>query len=156
MSHPATRYADDVPERLFKRGLHSLAVGKAAEASNLFERAVSVERNQGSVVRHPLYASYFALSKATAYGPTPETIRICEEAADMGIDPTLSLNLVRVYLLAGLKTRALATLEKALQQYPRNRRFLELRKRIDRRTKPTIRHLGRDHPINRALARMLR
>jgi tetratricopeptide (TPR) repeat protein len=155
MSHPTTKSPTDGPEGLFKRGLEALAVGKAAEASNLFHRAILVERNQGTITRQLRYASYFAFSKSKAYGPTAETIRLCEEAADGDIDPTLLLNLVRVYLLAGLKTKALATLEKGLRQYPNNRRFFDLRERIDRRAKPTIRYLGRDHPVNRVLARVL-
>jgi len=156
MSNPTTKSPTDGPERLFKRGLEALAVGKAAEASNLFHRAISVERSQGTVTRQLRYVSYYGLSKSKAYGPTAETIDLCKTAAEGDIDPTLLLNLVRVYLLAGLKTKALATLEKGLRLYPNNRRFLDLRERIDRRAKPIIRYLGRDHPANRFLARVLR
>ena len=156
MTNPTTKSPTDGPERLFKRGLEALAVGKASEASNMFDRAISAERNQSAVTRQLRYVSYYAFSKCKAYGPTAEAIRLCEEAADGDIDPTLLLNVVRVYLLAGFKTKALATLEKGVRLYPNSRRFFDLRERIDRRAKPTIRYLGRDHPVNRFLARVVR
>ena len=156
MSDPKKRSPTDGPERLFKRGLEALTVGKAAEASDLFHRAISVERSQGGASRQMRYLSYYAFSKSKAYGPTAETIQLCQEATDGDIDPTLLLNLVRVYLLAGMKIKALKALEGGLRQFPKNRRLLDLRARIDRRAKPTIRKLGRDHPINRFLARLLR
>jgi hypothetical protein len=144
------------PEGFFRRGLDALAVGKAAEASDLFHRAITTQRSRCTVKGQQRYISYYAFSKSKAFGPTAETIRLCQEAAEGDIDPDLQLNLVRVYLLAGLKTRALATLESSLRLYPGNRRLLDLRARIDRRAKPAIGRLGRDHPINRFLARMRR
>jgi len=151
-----TKAASHGPERFFRRGVEALAVGKAAEASDLFHRAILVERSRSTVTRQPRYVSYYAFSRSRAYGPTAETIRLCEEAVEGDIDPDLLLNLVRVYLLAGLKTKALAALEGGLRTYPENRRFLDLRARIDRRATPPVRYLGRDHPVNRFLARMRR
>jgi tetratricopeptide (TPR) repeat protein len=156
MSDPTKKSPVDGPERLFRRGLDALAVGKTVEACNLFGRALSVERSQGTVKRQLRYVSYYAFSKSKAYGPTEETIALCEEAVDGDIDPALLLNLIRVYLMAGLTTKALATLEKGRRLYPDNRRFPALLARIDRRARPTIRYLGRDHPVNRFLARVLR
>jgi tetratricopeptide (TPR) repeat protein len=144
------------PEELFKRGLEAMTLGKVAEASSFFHRAMSVERIQGNVKRRPAYRSYYALCQSQVHGPTPETISLCEEAVEADIDPALQLNLVRVYLLAGMKTKALATLEGSLRLYPRNRRFLALRAKIDRRAKPPVPLFGRNHPINRFLARLRR
>jgi len=117
---------------------------------------MSVERSRGTVARQQRYVSYYAFSKSKIHGPTAETISLCEEAVAGDIDPDLLLNLIKVYLLAGLKTKALASLEKGRRLYPDNRRFPALLARIDRRARPTIRYLGRDHPVNRFLARVLR
>jgi tetratricopeptide (TPR) repeat protein len=144
------------PEALFKQGLEALAVGKSAEACQLFERAMTVERSLGNAKREARYLSYYGFSKAKAHGATHEAVRLCEEAVGTDIDPDLVLNLVRVYLLAGLRTKALATLERARSQHPDNRRLRDLLVRIDRRARPPLGFLDRDHSINRLLVRVLR
>ena len=150
------RYPTVAPDVLFKQGLDALAVGKAVEASQLFERALTVARRVGAKSQEARYVSWHAFSKAKAYGATPETVRLCEEAAGDTPDAELLLNLVRIYLLAGLRTRALAALERGLRRDPHNRRLADLLARIDRRAKPPIRFLDRGHSINRLLTRLLR
>jgi len=143
-------------EWFFERGLEALTVGSVAKASTLFQKALAAERSRGVVGRDMRYLSYYAFAEAKLHGVTSETIRLCEDAAERDIEPQLVLNLVQVYLMAGLKTKALASLETGLRHNPGDRRFLALRTRIDRRRKPTVRYLSRDHAVNRLLGRLLR
>ena len=99
--------------------------------------------------------SFILLSLALAHGPTQESILACETAARRDFySPDLLLNLGKVYALAGLTTRALATFERGLALAPSSAPLRAELAKLDRRQPAPIRFLSRSHPANRALGKM--
>jgi tetratricopeptide (TPR) repeat protein len=142
-------------ERHFQTGLGMLAAGKYAEAAVRFQAAIASEK-QGQVLRPQMrYRSYFGLSRALSRGAKLEDVKLCEMAAQADhFDPVLQLNLGRVYLRAGKTARALRTFRQGLRLDPKNEELLVAFRRADRRGRPVIGTLSRDHGLNRLLGRL--
>jgi tetratricopeptide (TPR) repeat protein len=142
-------------ERHFNVGLSLLAQGRYADAVVRFQAAIVAEE-QGQVLRPQMrYRSYFGLSRALSRGPKLEDVRLCEMAAEADhFDPVLQLNLGEVYLRAGKTTRALRTFRQGLKLDPNNAELLAAFKKADRRRKPVIASLSRDHSLNQSLGRL--
>jgi tetratricopeptide (TPR) repeat protein len=101
------------------------------------------------------YRSFYGLSRALSKRPTLEDVKLCEQAAAADhYDPVLLLNLGKVYLRAGKTTRALLTLERGLQLEPEHAELRALYARADRRARPVLPAIGRDHALNRSLGRL--
>ena len=141
-----------VSERHFHVGLGLLTQGRYADAAVQFQAAIASEK-QGQVLRPQMrYRSYFALSRALSRGARLEDVRLCEMAAEADhFDPVLQLNLGRVYLRAGKTTRALQTFRQGLRLDPSHDELLAAFRRADRRSRPVIATLNRDHGLNRSL-----
>lgn len=144
------------PEEYFRKGLVALKTGRTVEAVAHFESAVTAESRQLSIRRPRMrYLSYYGLSMAIAHRPSDFAIRMCEKAARSApFDPLLLHNLGEVYLLAGRITDALSVFEQGLRLDPRNRNLRARLSKVDRRSKPPIKRLTRDHPINKWLGRL--
>jgi len=139
----------------FRRGIASLNARDAARAATHFEEAICAERLKGAIRPRARFLSYYGLSRALANGATREAIQACELAlARDSFDPTLHLNLARVYLLAHRMARALEVLERSRSLHPGDRAIESLLARVDRRHPPIIPGLGRDHLCNRLLGRV--
>ncbi|HET6374124.1 MAG TPA: hypothetical protein VFG76_12515 [Candidatus Polarisedimenticolia bacterium] len=133
----------------------ALKDGRPVEAAALFESAMRIEKLKGNARRQMRYLSYFGLSTALADRPTPEAIQACEVAARQDFfNPELLLNLGRVYMMAGKTTRALATLERGAVLAPKNKAIRRELKRVDRRSRPPIPWMSRNHPLNQFLGRV--
>jgi tetratricopeptide (TPR) repeat protein len=144
-----------VPEGHFRKGLEALNDGRMREARDHFRAAIAVEKDQGPARPQMRYVSYYGLSLVLTEGPSRMAVGFCEQAASRdSFDPVLQLNLGRVYLVAGMTTRALAAFESGLRLDPSNKRLQAELVRADRRARPTLPRLGRDHPINRSLGRL--
>ena len=142
-------------EQFFRRGVARLAENRAGEAVHHFLSAMQLERERG--VRRPemRYLSYYGVAVALARGPLPEAMRACETAVEGQSDnPDLHLNLGRVYLRAGEPGRALQAVTSGLQLDPSHRALRALLRTIERRRRPPLRFLTRDHPVNRVLGRL--
>jgi predicted Zn-dependent protease len=142
-------------EQFFRRGVATLAEERAVEAARHFLTAMQLERQQG--VRRPemRYLSFYGLSLALARGPLREAIAACETAVTRQPEnPDLHLNLARVYLAAGEPTRALRSATSGLALDPDHRGLRALLPAIERRRRPALRFLTRDHPVNRVLGRL--
>ena len=142
-------------ENSFRRGLVALVDGDPADAAEHFQAAILIEVQNG--VRRPQmrYLSYYGLSRALAFGATPQSIQACETAARRDFfNPDLLLNLGRVYLLAGKKTKALAALERGLELAPTHRGLRAEFTKIDRRSPPPLGIVSRSHPLNKWLGRL--
>jgi tetratricopeptide (TPR) repeat protein len=145
------------PETLFLEGMTLLADDRYADASLRFERALLRERERGGGRRPMRYLSFYGLSLALAHGVTPEAVRACETAARRDFfDPDLQLNLGRVYLLAGKTSPALQAFWRGLQLNPRHPALQIEFAKADRRSRPMLPFLRRDHALNRWLGRVRR
>jgi len=142
-------------ENQFRQGLAALVDGDPHTAAHRFHASIQIERQRH--VRRPQmrYVSYYGLSLALAHGATQESILACETAARRDFfNPDLLLNLGKVYALAGLTTRALATFERGLALVPTSSSFRAEIAKLDRRQPVPIRWLSRSSATNRALGRM--
>lgn len=143
------------PERHYQSGLTLLNRGRYHEAVTQFQAALESEKERGAMRPQMRYLSYYGLSRALANRPTPEDVQICERAAAQdSFDATLLLNLGKVYLLTGKTTKALATFERGMKLDPNDRSLRAMFRRADRRARPPLPMLGRDHPLNRSLGRL--
>jgi len=142
-------------EQFFRRGVACLADDRAAEAARHFLSSIQLEREHG--VRRPemRYLSYFGLSLALAGGSVEEAVRTCRTAlAQQPRNPDLHLNLARVHLLAGDAVSALKTGTEGLVVDPEHRELRSLVEAVERRRRPALRFLTRNHPVNRVLGRL--
>jgi len=143
------------PEEHFRDGLTALGAGRVSEASDHFRRAVAAEQRMGADRPQMRYVSFYGLSLALTKRATRTAIELCEKAAAHdSFDAVLLLNLGKVYLLSGRTSKALATYERGLLIDPSNKRLHAEMARLDRRAKPALPALGRDHVINRSLGRL--
>jgi tetratricopeptide (TPR) repeat protein len=142
-------------ERHFQVGLGLFAQGRYADAAVRFQAAVFSETKTQVTRPQMRYRSYFGLSRALSRGAKLEDVKLCEMAAEADhFDPILQLNLGRVYLRAGKTTRALQAFRQGLHLDPNNRELQAAFAAADRRRKPVIPVLGRDHSVNRSLGRL--
>lgn len=144
------------PETLFRSGRVAFRAQKPALAASLFKQAIDLERERHSTPQMR-YLSYYGLAMAQAHSPSHACLEMCEKAVRReGYDAELQLNLGRLYAMVGRTTRALETLERARRLDPRNPRIRAELSRLDRRARPAIARLGRDHVVNRTLNRLRR
>jgi tetratricopeptide (TPR) repeat protein len=142
-------------ENFFRRGLTALVDGDATVAADYFQSAILTEVQRGIKRPQMRYLSYYGLSRAQAFGATPQAIQACETAARRDFfNPDLLLNLGRVYLLAGKTTKALAVFERGLGLAPNHRGLLAEFTRIDRRAAPPLGIVSRSNPLNKWLGRL--
>jgi hypothetical protein len=120
------------------------------DAATVFRQLVE----EGS--QDPLHLSYCGLLTATAHGKPREGVQLCERAVAFGAyEPEIYLNLVRVYELCGLRSKAVETLRRGLRQTPGHKAMLAKIEKLSPRRKPPLSMVSRDHPANKQLAIML-
>lgn len=142
-------------EQFFRRGVARLSDDRAAEAAHFFLSAMQLEREHG--VRYPemRYLSCFGLALALAGGSLEEALRACGTALERERDnPDLHLNLARVHLLAQDPSSALQAAVAGLALAPAHQGLRALMGAVERRRRPPLRFLTRDHPVNRVLGRL--
>jgi len=141
-------------KRHYQAGLTLFERGRFADAALHFELVIRAE-GQRALRPHMRALSYLGLARSLADRPRPEDVAACEHAARIDdFDPVVHANLGHVYVLTGKTSRAMAVLERARRIDPANARVQALYSRYDRRLPPVIGRLGRDHPLNRSLARL--
>jgi len=142
-------------ENHFRRGLTALVDGDATAASDHFQSAILTEVQRGVKRPQMRYLSYYGLSRAQAFGATPQSVQACETAARRDFfNPDLLLNLGRVYLLAGKTTKALVAFERGLELAPGHKGLRAEFTKIDRRAAPPLGIVSRAHPLNKWLGRL--
>ncbi|HZI95452.1 MAG TPA: tetratricopeptide repeat protein [Patescibacteria group bacterium] len=142
-------------QQAFLKGMIALSEGRHEDAVALFQSALQLESQRGAAGRQMRYLSYYGLSSALANRPTPEAIQACELAARRDFcSAELQLNLGKVYMMAGKTTRALAALERGLKISPGSKSLQDEKARADRRKRPAIPWLRRNHPVNCWLGRV--
>jgi len=142
-------------ENYFRRGLTALVDGDPTVASDYFQSAILTEVQHGVKRPQMRYLSYYGLSRAQAFGATPQAIQACETAVRRDFfNPDLFLNLGRVYLLAGKTTKSLAAFERGLGLAPSHKGLLAELTRIDRRAAPPLGIVSRSNPLNKWMGRL--
>jgi len=148
--------ATEPSEKSFEKGLDAVERREFVEALVYFE--ASMELAQRGATTPPMkHLSYYGLCLAMAHGRVSEAIEICEGAVEAEFyNPDLYLNLGKVYLKSGDRSRAFLTLVRGLQLNPRHSGLVRLIRRLGVRRRPALRFLGRNHPVNLVLGRLLR
>jgi predicted Zn-dependent protease len=142
-------------EQFFRKGYACLSEGRAAEAARHFLTAIQLEREHG--VRRPemRYLSHYGVALALSRGPSPEAIDACETAVERDPEnPDLRENLARVLLLAGARGQGLRVASEGATLEPGHAGLRRLLRGSERRARPPVRFLGRDHLLNRLLGRL--
>ena len=143
-------------ENSYRKGMAALSDGDPIHAVAFFESAMRLERERGVARPQMRYVSYYGLSLALSDRPTRGAIEACKMAAEKDFYNTeLQLNLGKVYLLAGKVTKAMDVLHRALRMAPGHKELRATLASADRRRRPPIRWLSRNHPVNQLLGRML-
>jgi len=102
----------------------------------------------------PLVCSYLAYCLAREKGDMQRSAELCLDA--MKREPANSLhclNLGRIYLIAGQKTRAIQTFRKGLK-LERNQQIIQELMRLGLRKSPVFPHKDRDHLLNKLCGRL--
>jgi tetratricopeptide (TPR) repeat protein len=129
---------------LIQKGVAALKEGNTLVAMIHFEDAAKLEDT-------PTVRSYLAFCLAKERQQMTKAISLCLTA--MQQEPTRALhclNLGRIYLMAGQKTRAIQTFRKGLK-LERNQQIIDELKNLGLRQPPVLKTLSRDHPLNKCL-----
>jgi len=142
-------------ENYFKKGLAALVDQNHEDASVFFRRALDLDRNRSRSQPDMRFLSYYGFSLAKSGHATTTALEACRTAATrQPLDPVLLLNLGRVYALAGKYTQALDAFERGLAIAPESRVLREERDRLDRRGRPAVPGLSREHVLNRTIGKL--
>ena len=130
--------------KLIEKGMAALKEGNTLVAMMHFEDAVKLEDS-------PTVRSYLAFCLAKERRQMAKAISLCLTAIQQ--EPTRALhhlNLGRIYLIAGQKTRAIQTFRRGLK-LERNQQIINELKKLGLRHPPVFKTLNRDHPLNKCL-----
>jgi len=130
----------------FKEGVDLLKNGYAQAALGPLRRAFECEK------RNPYYLSFLGLSIARAERKWDQACELCEIAVQLKrSESQFHLNLAEVYQLAGRNSKAIDTLDAALELFGNDERLKRARSRIEKRRTPVLSFLNRDNVLNRKL-----
>ena len=114
-------------ENYFKKGLSALVEHSFVDASESFRRALELDRERNKRQPDMRYLSYYGYSLAK--GPFTDQIKKGD-------------------VLAGKRSLAAEAFERALRLAPEDKTIRAELARVDRRGKPVIPGLSRDHGLN--------
>lgn len=133
----------------FKEGVALLKNGYASAALPLLRRAFECEK------RNPYYLSFLGLSIARAERKWDQACELCEIAVQLKRhEAQFHLNLAEVYQLAGRGSKAIDTLDAALQIFGDDQRLKRARSRVEKRRSPVLSFLNRDNVLNKKLGKL--
>lgn len=149
MSAGASATPYQMADEMYRQGLAALVLKRPEEALWCFRSALKLYRSSGALPSWRCL-SYFGLSLAlTNAGGMPEAVRACESALKNDkFDEQLYLNLGRVYLLSGRRTKAIQMFERGLLEEPNHAELREALQEAERRARPVLSILSRSHPLN--------
>ena len=140
---------DETQRKVFNESLAALKAGQGEDATRGFRSLLKA----GS--QNPRHVSYCGLSLATVEGKLNDARTLCEYAVRAApYDPEMHLNLALVYERGGWRTRAIQELLAGLTIDTRDVRLRREYIRLNRRGKPALRFLPRQHPLNRRLGKL--
>lgn len=132
----------------FLMGQEALTARKTAEALNWFRKAVEQHST-------PVACSYLAYCEAKECGNYRETVALCMDAIKQEPkNPTIYLNLGRIYLLSGHKRSAMRSFHLGLR-HGKSPEIAEELRLLGWRKPPPLPFLARDAALNKFLGKFL-
>ena len=129
---------------LIRKGMAALNEGSTLVAMVHFEDAMKLDDS-------PTARSYLAFCLAKERHQIGRAASLCLSALQEEPNKSLHyLNLGRIYLLAGEKTRAIKTFRKGLK-VERNQQIIHELKNLGLRQPPVVKALDRENPLNKCL-----
>jgi tetratricopeptide (TPR) repeat protein len=105
--------------------------------------------------RNPYYISFLGLSIARAEQKWDQAAELCESAIQLNRkEIKFHLNLIEVYALAGMREKALYTLDHAAKLFGGDGRLKRARSKLQKRSAPLLPFFGRNHFLNRELGKL--
>ena len=96
--------------------------------------------------------SYFGLAIALVQKKYKAAIDLCKRALELEFyNSEHYINLMKVYVVAGNRKKALETIEAGLKLHPEDEALLHARRSLGVRARPAVPFLGRSNPINVSL-----
>ena len=96
--------------------------------------------------------SYFGLCVALVQKKYKDAIDLCKRALELEFyNSDHYINLMKVYVAAGNRKKALETIEAGLKLHPEDEALLKARRTLGVRARPAVPFLGRSNPINVSL-----
>jgi tetratricopeptide (TPR) repeat protein len=149
-------------------GAKSVALAQGAEPETDFREAMELLKNEypdkalvklqrafASDKHNPYYMSFLGLSLARAEQKWDEASDLCAAAIQLKRNEIrFHLNLIEVYVLAGLRDDALHRVERALKLFHNDARLKRLRGKVLNRRAPLLPFLKRTHFLNRKLGQL--
>jgi tetratricopeptide (TPR) repeat protein len=133
----------------FKEGVAFLQNGYPQKALVCLRRAFESEK------QNPFYLSFLGLSIARAERKWAQASEMCEIAVQLrSKEAQFHLNLAEVYACAGRRTKALDTLDAALEVFGEDARLIRARSRVEKRRSPLLPFLKRENFLNRKLGKL--
>jgi hypothetical protein len=141
----------------------------SAEVQNAVRVAIeAVERNDyaaamrilsplhtAGLLDSPTGTSYYALCLAKTEGKFNAAAKMCQDVIDhQWFDATHHINLVKIFLAAKSRRKAVEVLERAMARLPKDETILAMRSAMGYRARPVIGFLHRDNALNIILGRM--
>jgi len=137
------------PEQLFHKGLAALADSHPLQAVDCFLDAMQAEQRVDEPEPDMRFLSYYGLSLSLSGRASHPALEACRLACDADSrNPTMWLNLGRVYALSGDRMQALRCLDQGLKLAPDYPELQSELNRLNRRGRSTFAFLHRDHPLN--------
>ena len=144
-----TKDTDHDPVVEFREGVELLKNEYAEKALVKLRRAFESDKH------NPYYISFLGLSIARAEQKWDYASELCESAVQLKRkEIKFHLNLAQVYALAGLRDKALHTLENASKLFGDDARLKRARSKLGNRRAPLLSFLGRNHFLNRELGKL--
>jgi len=133
---------------LIRKGLAEIERGNTMLALIHFEEAAKLDDS-------PMVRSHLSFCLAKERRQMQKAVSLCNGALqEEPGNPVHYLNLGRIYLLAGQKKQAIQIWRRGLKIGHNPLITLELRK-LGLRNPPVLQALGREHPLNKFLGKML-
>lgn len=138
----------------------AIKVGVAAAERRDYETGLKVLRAVyagGIEGAPPDGLSAYGLCLAMAGGKRKEGVDYCQAAIRAQFyESRHYINLIKLYLAAQNRKKAVEVLEQSLKTMPEDKRLLALRNEMGYRARSTIPFLHRDHALNQSLGRLRR
>ena len=147
----AEKHKSTEPEHMveFREGVELLKNEYPEKALVKLRRAFEGDK------RNPYYISFLRLSIARAEQNWGQASELCETAIQLNRkEIKFHLNLIEVYALAGMRDKALDTLDYASRLFGGDGRLKRARSKLQKRSSPLLPFFGRSHFLNRELGKL--
>jgi tetratricopeptide (TPR) repeat protein len=146
---------DSVSEGSFQKGIDAVARGEFQEALAHFEASLHRQRQAAGGQPTLRALSYYGLCLAMASNRLREARALCEAAVEGEFyNPEMYLNLGKVYIRSGDRSRAYGAFVRGLQLNPGDTALVRQVRRLGMRRPPVLGFLSRRHVLNRLLGRL--